>query len=441
LREKAIPNARVPDIYQNQVVSLLEGKLVHLVVEATSARIEPALSAAAEAFWASHRPPPRPLRADLDETRLREMSALRVADAVAFGSKAANLGELGQVLPAANRPGAGFAIPFVVYRDFIQQAGFEPQLAAFLGDPRTATDARFRRGKLAALRAAIEGATVPAELMARLAQSARATMGEGHERMPVRFRSSSNVEDGELVSGAGLHESARGCFADDADGDDLGPSACLADDERAAMAQQLEARLAEAAAHPDRTWLAAIIDDLQKDLSRERTAARALTKVYASLWNDRAFEERAYFGIDHRGAFMGVAVEPSFVLEKLDAVAVTNLESDPGRPLYRVVSQRDGQGVVRPADPTLVAETLTFRRGLDGRATEIKLVTLSSLSPEPLWSDASLAELSSVLFAVHDHFTAVYPPLPRRSFDLEIKLTRDDRIVVKQVRPYLGPAQ
>jgi len=33
LREKMIPNARVPDIYKNQVVSLLDGKLVHVVVE------------------------------------------------------------------------------------------------------------------------------------------------------------------------------------------------------------------------------------------------------------------------------------------------------------------------------------------------------------------------------------------------------------------------
>ena len=42
--------------------------------------------------------------------------------------------------------------------------------------------------------------------------------------------------------------------------------------------------------------------------------ARALKKVYASLWNERAFEEREYWGMNHRAAFMGVAVNPSFVL-------------------------------------------------------------------------------------------------------------------------------
>jgi pyruvate,water dikinase len=440
LREKGIPNARLPDVYQNQVVSLLDGKLVHLVVEATAVRIEPALPATAEAFWASHRPVAGPLRADLAEGRLRPLGELRVADALAFGSKAANLGELGQALPAANRVTAGFAIPFSTYRDFMEQAGLQP-LLAFLSDPRTGSDARFRRGSLATLRKAIEASPFPPALLARLQEAARAAFGEGYLPLPVRFRSSSNVEDGELVSGAGLHESARGCFADDADGDELGPSLCLADDERVALAAERDRRIAESAAHPDRSWLAAIIDDLDKDLTRERSVARAVKKVYASLWNDRAFEERAYFSIDHRAAFMGIAVEPSFVLEKRDAVAVTNLEAGAGGPLYRLVSQRDGQGVVRPADPTVVPETLTFRRGPGDRATDLRVITPSSLSAEPLWSAVQLDHLAALLFAAHDHFTAVYPPLPRRSFDLEIKLTHDDRIVFKQIRPYLGAAE
>jgi pyruvate,water dikinase len=166
--------------------------------------------------------------------------------------------------------------------------------------------------------------------------------------------------------------------------------------------------------------------------------ARALKKVYASLWNERAFEERAYWGIDHRLAYMGIAVEPSFVLEKLDAVAVTNLDAGDGGALYRVVSQGERQGVVRPADPTLVAETMTFRRGADGQPAEFKILTPSSLSPAPLWTDAKRAELATLLFQVHDHFaTKVYPMLVRPSIDVEIKLTRDDRIVFKQARPYL----
>ena len=135
---------------------------------------------------------------------------------------------------------------------------------------------------------------------------------------------------------------------------------------------------------------------------------------------------------------MGIAVEPSFVLEKLDAVAVTNLDvGDGGAPLYRVVSQGERQGVVRPADPTLVAETMTFRRAPDGPG-DFRVLNLSSLSMTPLWSDPQQRELAMLLIAVHDHFaTQVYSSLAHPSIDVEIKLTRDDRIVFKQARPYL----
>ena len=209
------------------------------------------------------------------------------------------------------------------------------------------------------------------------------------------------------------------------------------------MEAELARRRAELVSFPQRGWLREVIDDLEGDLRRERTVERAVKKVYASLWNERAFEEREYYRMDHRQAFMGLAVNASFVRERLDAVAVTNLPSQTGLPLYRVVSQKDGQPVVRPPDPTLVAETLVFRRGVDDRPTGVELVTPSSLSGgQPLWSDGALAELAGLLFKIQDHFSrVVYAKTPNLSLDMEIKVTADDRIVVKQARPYraIGP--
>jgi hypothetical protein len=205
----------------------------------------------------------------------------------------------------------------------------------------------------------------------------------------------------------------------------------------------LDARRAEKAAHPERVWLDAIIADLESDLTKERPVARALKKVWASLWNDRAFEERAYFGIDHRKAFMGVAVNPSFVGERLDAVAVTHLTAEAGAlPLYRVITQKDGLPVVRPPDPTLVAETTTFRRGANGAVVDPKLLVRSSIADGPLWTDLQRDTLAKLLFQVQDHFAAmVYPHIANLSLDLEVKLTEQNHIVLKQVRPYinLGP--
>lgn len=181
-----------------------------------------------------------------------------------------------------------------------------------------------------------------------------------------------------------------------------------------------------------------MIRDLSADLTKERSVARALKKVYASLWSDRAFEERAYFSVEHADALMGVAINPSFVLERADAVAVTGLADGTGGLFHRLVSQVGGLPVVSPPDPTVAAETLTFRRGSANEPLDVRLLVASSLSPVPIWSDARLGELARLLFLVQDHFERqVYPSFNPLSLDFEVKLTQDDRIVIKQVRPYV----
>ncbi len=449
LGEKRIPSAFVANIYQNDVARMLNGRLVHLVVSATNVQIEPAPLAAAQAFWESRRPRTPTIHADLSVTEARDFASLRADGASAFGGKAANLGELHGILPAENRL-EGFAIPFAAYRDFMAATGLALALETLLADPRTDSEAGFRDQQLDALAKRIEDATVPSDLLARVQAAAQATWGAGYATMPLRFRSSSNAEDGELVSGAGVYDSARGCFADDLDGDSKGPSACLSEIERQDLQARLDRRKDELAAHPERTWLANAIDDLASDLSKERTVARALKKVYASLWSRRAFEERAYWGIDQRAVAMGIAVNPSFVLERLDAVAVTNLpdQAGPGEAgvdggvagsLYRVVSQVGGESVVRPADPSAVAETLVFARHADDSMGSPQWFTRSSLSSDPLWSTPRLSQLATLLFLVHDHFaTNVYTQRAHLSLDIELKLTRDERIVIKQARPAIA---
>jgi hypothetical protein len=97
-----------------------------------------------------------------------------------------------------------------------------------------------------------------------------------------------------------------------------------------------------------------------------------------------------------------------------------------------------GESVVRPADPSAVAETLVFARNPDDSAGDVQWFTRSSLSSDPLWSTSRLGELASLLFIVHDHFaTSVYTNRNPLSLDVELKVTRDDRIVIKQVRPYI----
>lgn len=438
LREKSIPNASAPDIYDNQLVQSLAGELVHLRARGSSVEIAPARLEDAQAFWARTRPMLAPLAADLEVEALAAFDALGAADAAAYGVKAANLAELNAILPSQHRA-EGFALPLHAYAQFMADNGLDAMVEDLLQDPEVMRDAAHRSRRLRALRDAIRAASTDPPLIERVRALAAQVFGDAAERLRLRFRSSTNAEDLDALSGAGLYESKSGCLADDLDTDATGPSHCLTQQDAAHYQGQLESARAELAAHPGRIWLAARIDDLEAELSEEKGAAAAIRKVWASLWTERAFEERAYYRMDHRAVFMGIAVNASFTREQLDAVAVTALETPSGASLYRVVTQIAEVGVVQPDDPSAVPETLVFVRGENDVISELQVLVASSFSPDgdSLWSPAQVQTLGGLLFQIHDHFAReVHPGVDALSLDMEIKLTHDDRIVVKQARPY-----
>ncbi len=441
LGEKGIPNAYWPTVYDNALVTSLNGALVRLVVTETDVVIESARLSAAAAFWATVQPDLPLLSADLGVSELRSFAQISATDAPSYGAKAANLGELHGILSEAHRV-AGFGVPFARYVEFIEANGVGPIIDGVLDDPGLRVDAQYQGEQLRSLRRVIRDAPLVPGFLEELRAVAGEVFGADVAMVPLRFRSSTNAEDLDELSGAGLYDSYRGCFADDDDDDVTGPSHCLSEAETAYLQSELGRRQAELSEHPDRTWLHGIIDDLSGDLNDEKPVSRAIRRVWASLWNPRAFEDREYWGIDHRTVYMGVAVNPSFVLEQRETVAVTQLSVDDGDPLYRLVSQVRDVGVVLPDDPSAIAETLTFRRGNGDQVIDPNLVVASSLAVpagSALWSTSELDTLGPLLFLVHDHFAAqVYPDLPQLSLDVEIELTQDERIVLKQARPFLG---
>ncbi len=439
LTEKGLPNVAVPRIYEAAYARALDGHLVHLEVTESNFVLEAARLEDAEAFWAQQRPQIPEVTADLSVTALGVYGQIGADSAQAYGAKAANLAELHQILPAENRVD-GFAIPFSAYRDFMEANGLGPQVEALLNDPLIKTNADHKRAQLKALRKAIERGELEAAFMQSLQESLLSVFGASAMTARIRFRSSTNVEDLDVLTGAGLYSSKSGCLADDLDGDTDGPSRCVSPEERAAKEAELAARRAELMEHPQRLYLLDIIDDLVGDLTEERPVARAVKKVWASLWNERAFDERDYYGVDHRLAYMGIAVNPSFVLERASAVAITELNVDDGAPLYRLNSQIGSESVVRPDDPTAIAESLTFRREANAVSEVRVLVESSLLDPgATVWSTEKLEQVGALLFLVHDHFGAqVYPDLAPVSIDVELKHTMDGRVVLKQARPFIS---
>lgn len=398
-----------------------EGKLVRVECSPTTVLVREATLDEAEAYWERLRPPP--VHVPEPDTRFTELVALedlpvesaeeRRTAVGRFGAKGMNLAWLRQHLDTALTP-KGFLIPVAYYADFIEENGWETDvgngpehvsfaatLAAFLRDERFLTDARFRRERLLALQAAMENGTCSEALMESV--SRRIVEVFGSETTTVRFRSSSNAEDGVAFNGAGLYDSYSGCLADDLDDDDIGPSLC------------------------------------DPDEKRERGVCRALKRVWASLWNPRAYDERDFYGIDQNAALMGVLVNERSEDERANMVVFSGNPLAPNDGRFLVNAQLGELPVVSP-EPGVWPEQVLL--GIEhGEVSSIERVVGSSLLPEGSWvlGDAELRAIGRELARLADLYPFdVTPPKGRELLlDTEWKVMPDGSLRVKQVRPFL----
>jgi hypothetical protein len=434
-----IPFAVVPGVYQDAEILGLQGTLVHFVTQEGEILVEPAELDDAEAFWKSHKGPDiQILPADLTVRDLRDLDSLRLQDGQAFGAKAAWLGELAAVVPTENRP-RGLGIPMVYYHEFVAATGLDREIDAMISNPAMRTNARFKRDALKALRQKFRALEIPETLLQALVGRLSQIFGPEVATLPLRFRSSGNAEDQHAFSWAGMYDSRRGCISDELDDDEVGPSACMSESETRFLQHRLDKARAEYEANPDRYWLPTTIRDLESDLAEEKSLRRALLGVWSSLWNERSWDTREFLGVDHKQVGMGVLVVPSFVLEHINAVAVTHYSMPDNLAAYRVVSQVGWESVSTPSDPTVIPEMMTFLRlGTNMIPFGIRRLTNSShlQNGEYLWSDSRVAQLGELLFQVHDHMaTRLSRPIDTFQLDVEIKLTNEGTIVLKQVRP------
>ena len=443
--DRGSPNVSTPDAFTlftgDAPWAELEGELVRMRAYDDELEIVAATLEEAQAHWDATRPNLPPPEFDLGPTALAPFSELGIDDAPAYGSKAANLAELWHVLPAQNRT-EGFAIPISRYAEFMEATGIQDDVDALLDGPPLSGE--HLDDALDDIRDDIRDAELDPEFLDEVRAQIVALVGaEAAETTRIRFRSSSNVEDLADWSGAGLYDSRSGCLGD-TDPDAPGPSACRSALELSAMAAQLEAAELELEEFPEREWLEDIIEDLEEDMTERRTVQDAILKVWRSLWSLRAFQEREYWGVDHRRAFMGISVNVSFALEQRNAVAVTNVARTDGTRTDRMLSQFGEESVVDPDNPNALPEVLNMVHDLstEGGFTST-VVAQSTLAPDarPLWTVAQQRELAVLFRLVHQHFAAAWPADSGPAcFDMEIKLEADGRITIKQVRPYSGCA-
>lgn len=334
-------------------------------------------------------------------------AGLTPADLRFFGGKAAHLGLLRRVIPEFSPDALAFS--FDLWDDFLDQtlpggqslrAAIQTRLGGFHHRP----DVAAVRASLAAVRDLITRAArfSPAQQQAILSSLA------GFEPLrKTRFRSSTNLEDTESFTGAGLYDSYSGCLADDLDGEDYGPCRCDATE------------------------------------PKERGVFRAIQKVYASFYNDNAFLERLRLGVDEAHAGMGLLVHGSTPdeTELANGVATLTAQLTPMGWSVRgsLVTQPGAASVTNP-DDNATPETVEFHRWLN--LTNVALKQSSALLPwgayAMTWPDdyqqlAGLVATVAAGYGLEDTNKTLF------ELALEYKKLVPGRLYVKQMRELPRP--
>ncbi|UCD52873.1 MAG: hypothetical protein JSW27_09580, partial [Phycisphaerales bacterium] len=222
----------------------------------------------------------------------------------------------------------------------------------------------------------------------------------------LRFRSSTNVEDSEHFSGAGLYDSYSGCLADDLDDDDSGPSHC----------------------------------DPEK--SKERGVFRAIRKVFASFYNDNAFLERLRHGISEDDVGMAVLVHHSFPDEIELANGVAILEVGTYSTSIEFATQAGAVSVANP-EPGLIPEEVTASVSVESKEVYTRVTRYSNLVPlgqtVMTWPD-DYQDLARLLAQATTQFEMDTGQTPGK-LDFEYKkIVPTGELVVKQIRPIPQPS-
>jgi len=140
---------------------------------------------------------------DLTVKKIAPLREMRKKDSIAYGAKAANLGEMlnsritGVIIPD------GFAVPYHWYDKYMKDNGFYTVIEQLMDDLKFVHNPKYRREKLEEFRASIQKGKFDPELRAAIIDRwKKQLLGK-----PVFVRSSSNAEDLPNFSGAGLYSS------------------------------------------------------------------------------------------------------------------------------------------------------------------------------------------------------------------------------------------
>lgn len=388
------PNMALRDGWENEHLSPFEGELVYLKVRSDSFEMRLATLDEATAFWEQNEPQGTIVLEK--DTSIQGLVDLQNADYTyldVIGGKATNFAEILNVSVDGNTiptPESSFAIPFYYYEKHLKDAGLDVVINEMLQDPEFINSPDIRRTRLENLQDQIKDFPLDEGLLEMVENK----INHFQYFPSFRFRSSTNAEDLESFSGAGLYSSYSA----------------------------------------------------KKDNPNKRID-RAIKKVWASLWNWRAFEERSYYNIVHTSCAMGILVHRSFPDEDANGVVVTkNLyNSNPG---FIVNVQFKEHSIVFPEPGILNDQLILFTWSIipdqDFMVEYLTFSNIPELNGETVMTNDELMELGAYCMALKQYFYQNVPHdcnCTEKDFGLDIEFKLDStvserKLYIKQARFY-----
>ncbi|MBM4397316.1 MAG: hypothetical protein FJ087_16730 [Deltaproteobacteria bacterium] len=343
------------------------------------------------------------------------VDALGSADARFVGGKAANFGYLRRAIP--NDAPRAVALTFDLWDEFMAQTiggkALSAEIASRLAGLAYPQEIRAIKTALAGVRTLI---TEQASFTAAQVQAIEAAVVAGgfgtDDRL--RFRSSTNAEDSDDFTGAGLYASYSGCLADDTDGDATGPSKC------------------------------------DSGNAKEKSALLAIRRVFASFFNDNAYLERRRLGIDEGNVGMAIVIHRSFPDEEELANGVATLAFDrQGSDQFEVnvVTQKGAVSVTNPVGGAVAEELVLTDYSGTGTSFFVTPKRQSSLVPVGTYVmtfETDYRALAALLVAVFAEWRKQHPVGAGERVMLDFEFKKLDKfegvpvpngkVVVKQVR-------
>lgn len=377
-----IPNAFVRDPLSNDTILNLLNHYIYYKVEADQFIIREASLDEVNHWFEDIRPnsiqePPL----NLDYIYILPLDDITFSMYDAYGAKCSNLASMRTFgFPDGTIPN-GFGIPFYYYQEFMVYNHLFEEIESIMNDSEFKTDRAVRNDRLKAFRKKIKKAEMPTWMLNDL-ESMHLKFPSGTS---IRCRSSSNNEDLSGFSGAGLYESKTH--------------------------------------HP-----------------HEGHISKTIKQVYASLWNLRAFDERAFYRVNHFTTAMGVLCHSNFSDEKVNGVAVSK------DPVYHslntfYLNSQMGEDLITNPDASSLPEEILLDE-FSQRHKDYTVIKHSNLIPADslLMAEPYLDKMRNYLSVIHDAFEQLYHAVNNNTFavDIEYKITSDDQLIIKQARPWVS---